>query len=114
MLKGRVTLESFADSALEDREVRAMAKRVVFVEHPQSSATSAGVVLRQRNGRAFEHRVADPRGSPARPLTDEVLMDKFVDCAGRAQAPLPPASARALAARILALEMEPDAGAVFA
>lgn len=114
LLKGKVTLESFADSALEDREVRALAKRVVFVEHPQSSATSAGVVLRQRDGRSFEHSVADPRGSPARPLTDEALVDKFVDCAGRAQVPLPPSSARALAARILALENEPDAGAVFA
>ena len=73
-----------SESALGDAEVRAMAQRVVFVEHPQSggSRLPPAVMLRQRDGRAFEHSVADPMGSPARPLTDEALVDKFVDCVG--------------------------------
>ena len=101
LVKGEVKLESFGEAALKDDDVRAMAARIGFIEHPQSSATSAGVILRQRDGRTYEHRVADPRGSPARPLTDEALVDKFVDCVGRAQAPLAAAPARALAGRIL-------------
>jgi 2-methylcitrate dehydratase PrpD len=116
LLRGKVTLESFSDPALGDVEVRALATRVTFVQHPEvgtDDATSGGLILRQRDGRIFERQVADPMGSPARPLTDEALVDKFVDCVGRAQAPLAPSPARALAARILALEAESDAGAVF-
>jgi 2-methylcitrate dehydratase PrpD len=115
LLKGKVTLESFSEPALADVQVRAMAERIVFVEHPDSpgSATSAAVFLRQRDGRSFEHRITDPKGSPARPLTDEALVDKFVDCLGRARSPLAPAQARSLAGRILGLEAESDAGAIF-
>jgi 2-methylcitrate dehydratase PrpD len=116
LLKGKVTLESFGDSALCDVEVRAMARRIVFVEHAQpgaGGATAAGLHLQQRDGRFFERWIADPGGSPSRPLPDEALVDKFVDCVGRAQKALAPQAARTMAARILALEDEPDAGAVF-
>ena len=115
LLKGKVTLESFSESALADAQVRAIAERIVYVEHPQSggSATSAAVTLHQRNGRSFEHSISDPMGSPARPLTDEALVDKFVDCLGRARAPLATEQARSLAGRILGLEAESDAGSVF-
>jgi len=113
MLRGKVTLESFGEAALADMEVRSMAQRIAFRVHPEASATAAGLLVRQRDGRVFELWVADPRGSPSRPLTDEELVDKFVDCAGRAQVPLGPAAARSLAHRILELESEEDAGRLF-
>jgi len=39
------------------------------------------VVVRTVDGRSFESRVVDPRGYPDRPLSEEELQRKFLDCA---------------------------------
>ena len=57
-------------------------------------------------------RVQHPLGHPDNPLADEVLLVKFVDCAGRAAVPIPPERARRAAAELLAIERAPSAQAV--
>jgi hypothetical protein len=66
------------------------------------------------DGRALHHRVERAMGDALRPLSDSVLRDKFIDCAARAAVPVPHAAALRLADRILALESEPDVGALLA
>ena len=58
--------------------------------------------------------VDDPRGCPGNPLTDEQLVAKFIDCAGRARNPLDTAAAASLADAILSLENCDDVGALLA
>lgn len=43
--------------------------------------------MRLRDGRTLESRAPDGRGSRARPLPAEAIVDKFRDNAGRALAP---------------------------
>jgi 2-methylcitrate dehydratase PrpD len=46
------------------------------------------VTVTLRDGSRFERRVDAPLGSPARPLSHDALVAKFLDCAGHAERPL--------------------------
>jgi 2-methylcitrate dehydratase PrpD len=113
LITGAVTLDSFASAALGNDEVRELARRATFLQRPDwgvDRAVSGAVQVTAKDGRVLHRQVLDPRGSPARPLADEALAAKFVDCAGRAQVPLSAQAAAALARRILDLGNEADAG----
>jgi len=107
-----VTLDSFDAPARADSQVLALTSGVVFELQPEwdHAPVSGGLRIRMRDGRQLEAEVTEPLGSPARPLADAQLVDKFVDCLGRSMRPVAPSAARQLAARILAMEQEPDAG----
>jgi len=115
--RGAVTLDSFDAGSREDPELRAIADRCLWRHRPdwgRDRATSGALEIHLRSGARLRHEVPDALGCPARPLDDARLLAKFDDCLSRASQPLAAAPARALAMRILALEDEPDAGAVFA
>ena len=77
-------------------------------------ATSGALEIHLRSGARLRHEVLDALGCPPGRSTMPSLLAKFEDCLSRASQPLSAAQARALATRILALEDEPDAGAIFA
>jgi 2-methylcitrate dehydratase PrpD len=113
---GTVDLDSFGPEALGDPAVLALAARVsttVNAGEGWQPGSGGAMVIRLRDGTALEAQTADSLGCPARPLTTEDLVAKFVDCAGRAALPLSDAAANALASRILALETCENVGALF-
>lgn len=117
LVTGRVDLDSFSDGALRHLDVLGVAGLATFLQRPgwgADRAASGAVEVTLVDGRVLRQEVLDPRGSPARPLSEEQLLAKFVDCAGRAAKPLPPPSAAALGRRILALADEADAGGIVA
>jgi 2-methylcitrate dehydratase PrpD len=116
-VSGQVSLDSFTVDALHDDQVLALARRVSFVRRADwgdEQAVSGAVEITATDGRKLRWQVLDPCGSPARPLEDAELVAKFVDCAARAQQPLPAQNAAELARRILDLGKEADAGAALA
>jgi 2-methylcitrate dehydratase PrpD len=113
MATGGVGLDSFAAAGLRNEAVLQLARRTSFSLRPDwgiDQAVSGAVQVSLADGRVLRHEVLDPRGSPARPLADEELLAKFVDCAGRARQPLDPEPASELARRILDLSNDADAG----
>jgi 2-methylcitrate dehydratase PrpD len=117
LVAGRVDLDSFAGPSLGHLDVLALTQLTSFSLRDgwgPDSAVSGAVEITLVDGRVLRREVLEPRGSPARPLDEADLVAKFVDCAGRAQQPLAPDRATALAARILDLASAPDAGAVLA
>jgi 2-methylcitrate dehydratase PrpD len=106
LVHGKVDLDSFAPEALQDAAVLELAARVCFEPEPHwgaDRATSAKLLVRSRDGRELCGELLEPRGSPARPLDDAELTDKFVTCAGRAAETWPEHKARSAAARLLTL-----------
>jgi 2-methylcitrate dehydratase PrpD len=71
---------SFDDSALSDAAIRDMSGRVaVVVADPPTKVAGASIVtIALRNGRSFTHEVAEFNGTPARPLDQAELRDKFM------------------------------------
>jgi 2-methylcitrate dehydratase PrpD len=91
LIDGRVGLDTFAPERLrEDRRLE-LAERVTHAIDENSSFPKGfpgWVRVRLRDGRTLEARAPDGRGSLARPLPPDALVEKFRDNAGRA---LPPA-----------------------
>src|SRR6185436_15486697 len=91
LLDGRVGLDTYAPERLGDVARLALAARVTHTVDPDSPFPRGGfpgwVRLRLRDGRTLEARAPDGRGSRARPLPAEAIVEKVRDNAGRAVAP---------------------------
>jgi 2-methylcitrate dehydratase PrpD len=104
LVDGRVGLDTYAPARLADPRVLELAARVTHAVDPDSRypETFPGWVrVRLRDGRLLEARAPDGRGSVARPLPVEALVDKFRDNAGRA---LPPPRVAAIERAALRLD----------
>jgi 2-methylcitrate dehydratase PrpD len=109
LLDGRVGLDTYASARLADPRRLALAERVTHVVDPDSPFPRGGfpgwVRVRLRDGRMLEARVPDGRGSLARPLPPEAIVEKFRDNASRA---LPAARVAELERAALSLDSLPD------
>lgn len=85
LLDGRITLATFEDAAVQRPAVQALLPRISLVLDEAASGDPADgyavVTVRLRDGRTLTHRVDEPRGGPASPLTWDELVEKFRDCA---------------------------------
>jgi len=66
-----------------------------------------------RDGRRHSCEIGQALGHPVRPMSDERLHAKFIDCAGRAALPMGAAEARTLLSRLTRLEQEPNLAKLF-
>jgi 2-methylcitrate dehydratase PrpD len=103
---GRLGLSEFLPAALSDESVLALASR--FRCHVRPAATDdalrGGLVVVLRDGRELPLAIEQPLGGPDRPLDEEALLAKFVDCARYAVSPRNGAEALRMAAAISKLE----------
>lgn len=87
LIDRRVTLASFADTAVLRPEAQSLLSRVTARElaDPGTGVTSLDdgeltVRITLRDGALIEGAAAYPPGSPQRPLSDRELFEKFSDC----------------------------------
>ncbi|MFN9774709.1 MAG: MmgE/PrpD family protein [Burkholderiales bacterium] len=111
LAKGRVVLEDFADDALHDARVRAIAAATRFEvcgAWRGDASTRGALRIELADGRTLAHEVVAPLGHPSNPMPADVLRRKFRDCAAHAAEPMPAERIERIAARIDALETQPD------
>jgi len=116
LVRGRVTLDDFGADSLADPDVRAIAGRVEPREqagYKWRRGSGGGLTITLRDGARYHCEVHDALGCPERPLSEAQLVEKFVDCVGRAERPYGDAEARALADSILTSDRSDDIGALF-
>jgi hypothetical protein len=85
-----------------------LAARVTHAVDPDSAfprGFPGWVQVRLRDGRTLQARAPDGRGSLARPLPPEAIVEKFRDNAGRA---LPPAGVAEIERTVLTLDTMAD------
>ena len=100
---------AFADTALNDAKVRALARTLKLVEMQDSEAGgawSSRVVVDLRDGRSFERFAEEFKGTPASPLSAAELKTKFMRMTGAHE------RAQELHAQLAALESLPDCRAL--
>ena len=117
LVRGDVGLDDFSPAALADPDLLAVAAKVTYRRRPEwdrAHATCGAIEMLLVDGRRVAAEILEPLGSPDRPLSDAELKSKFISCAARSASPLPEARAERIAARILALETEPDMARIVA
>lgn len=116
LASGKVDLDSFAPDILRDPAILGLAAKVgaQVAEAPAWQHGGGGTLeIRLRDGRVLSAETDNALGCPERPLSQDALVAKFVDCAARAAVPLDPGRAGHLASAILALETCEDVGTLF-
>jgi len=110
---GSVRFAAFEPARLEDPATRALMKRIDVSLDPELDAAfprqrAARVAIGAAGGRSGEWLQPTRIGDPDAPLTDAQLEDKYMELAGPV---LGDTRAKALLARLWALETAPDLGA---
>ena len=114
LIRPEITLDSFTKDTLDDPSVLALAARTTFSPrsdwgHDRAAAGELTLVL--RDGRTLHHEISHALGEPSRPLSDQDLRSKFIDCAARAVSPVPADVAQRYFNRVMRLDHEEDAAA---
>jgi 2-methylcitrate dehydratase PrpD len=108
LVDGRVGLATFTPERLGDERVLGLAARVEHAVDPASAfprGFPGWVRLRLADGRVVEAREPDGRGSVARPLPPDAIVEKFRENASSA---LPRSTIEALESVVLAQDGGPD------
>jgi len=109
LARGEVTLGSFATGSLADEQVLALADKVHYTlderrARPREAGGGDLLTVRFRDGSVGRWGIDALYGSPENPMSEQALVEKFVDC-GRAAPRRPDGAAlRAVARAILALD----------
>ena len=84
LLRGRLTLEEFADEPWLSSEITDMMDRIELVVDPERDRDFAdngvfgvGLEARIRDGRSESVEIRQPTGHPDNPMTDSQLLDKM-------------------------------------
>jgi 2-methylcitrate dehydratase PrpD len=111
LLERRAGLAQFTDEEVNRPDVQAMIERVEFVADPAADEggfreMTSIIDVELGDGRTLRTTAEFGKGSPANPMSDDELIDKFQGCLDWAG--LPASVGQEVAARVLALEDEPS------
>jgi len=84
IVHGTVTLDDFSPRALSDPAVLELARKVSYRVDEKLSlrqATQGSLQIETQNGRTYSKSSEFPCGHPDKPMSDEALVSKFMDCA---------------------------------
>ncbi|MBD5802447.1 2-methylcitrate dehydratase [Azoarcus sp. Aa7] len=107
LLRGRFGLAELEDSALSEADVLAVAGKVAYEVDPNSAFPqyySGEVIVTLRDGREFSHREHVNRGAADRPITNDEIVEKYMENACLA---VSPQRARQIRDAVLALDEMP-------
>jgi 2-methylcitrate dehydratase PrpD len=79
LVRGRMDKGAYAEAALRDPVINALADLVEHEDDPATVAQRSGgeVIVTLHDGRVLSHRIADMPGTPANPLPAEAIVAKF-------------------------------------
>jgi 2-methylcitrate dehydratase PrpD len=86
LLERKGGLEQFTDAVVNRADVQAMIEKVDFAVHPEAEAAGFDkmttiIEIELDDGKVFKERADFGKGSPANPMTDDELAEKFRQCA---------------------------------
>ena len=114
--RGKLGLDDFEQARLGDPAITGLAATMTHRLDPEaawSMGAGGALEIALADGSRLSAAQDDALGNPDNPLSQAQLVDKFVECVGKAAVPLEPAAARDLAQAIMSLEQCDDVGALF-
>lgn len=80
LVKGKMDKYAYSEEAIRDPQINALADKVQPLPDPEAtdySRSQARVVIKLKDGRMVEHKIADFRGTPRNPIIVDDYLDKF-------------------------------------
>jgi 2-methylcitrate dehydratase PrpD len=113
LVRGRMDKTAYAEDALRDPVINALADLVRHEDDPATTATRSGgsVTVRLHDGRELTHAIPDMRGTRANPVTVDDVVAKF---RANVEGVLAPAQAERAIDDLLRLDRHDDVAPVFA
>jgi 2-methylcitrate dehydratase PrpD len=110
LLERRAGLAEFTDEVVRRPDVQEVIERVTFEADPAADEggfreMTSLIDVELMDGRVLSTRAEFAKGSPSSPMTDDELIEKFLACL--AWGGIPDATGRAVAERVLHLELQP-------
>jgi len=107
LLRRRAGLAEFTDAIVERADVKAMIEKIDYGVHPEAEAAgyekmTTIIDIKLNDGRRINGRADFGKGSPANPMSDDELANKFRECA--AWGGLPKASAEKVIGMVFGME----------
>jgi 2-methylcitrate dehydratase PrpD len=117
LIERKARLAQFTDEVVTREDVQAMIGRIQFGVDPEAEAAGYNTMttiirVELTDGRTLETRAAFGKGSPQNPMTDDELIDKFLDCLEWGG--IDPQRGKVIAQRVLNLEKESSVRALAA
>jgi 2-methylcitrate dehydratase PrpD len=86
LMERSAKVSHFVDSKVQDPMIQELIKRIKksVIEEAAGKETdypNMTLVIRMKNGRSYTSKVQPSRGSPLNPLSNEEIVNKFLDCA---------------------------------
>ena len=94
LLKGNVSLHDFSEEIIRNPEVQRLTSKVECAVDQELERTFPGrvspaiVEIRSKEGKVYVEKVVERRGSPANPMPQKEVEDKFRQCCGFAKKPI--------------------------
>ena len=110
LVHGKIALDQFLPDALSDQSVLQLAKKVLPEIDPtltRGQEASSFMEIVSKKG-VFSRTIDFAYGHPENPMSDDQLIDKFMDCARYSAKPLSGAAAQELARVVMHLEEVKD------
>ncbi|MFC2001529.1 MmgE/PrpD family protein [Chloroflexota bacterium] len=94
--KGKPRIENFINEGMKDPEVLSISNKVSYIPDPEcdfqwgTGVTAAKIEIKLKDGRVLRSEKKGLRhGHPQRPISNEVLIEKFRECASYSVRPMP-------------------------
>ena len=109
IVERRAGLAEFEDDIVNRADIREVMQRVTFEADPAADEggfreMTSLIEIRLNDGRVLKTRADFGKGSPANPMSDDELIEKFLDCLAWAE--IPASVGREVADRVLDLSAE--------
>lgn len=111
LIERKARLAQFTDAVVNRPDVKAMIDRIEFGVDEEAEAAGYNTMttiirVELKDGRKLDTRAAFGKGSPQNPMSDDELIDKFLDCLEWGG--IDGSRGKAIAERVLKLEQEPS------
>jgi len=88
LVRGKAGLQEYTEDAIKDLRVREIARKITIEIDPEiqklyPNPRSMIVEIKDKKGNVYSSRVDYPKGDPENPMTDDELIEKFVDVTGQ-------------------------------
>jgi 2-methylcitrate dehydratase PrpD len=84
IIDGIPRIDDFTDERVNEAEIKELIKKIKWISfEPEADTFGAPeFIVKLNDGTNFHSKIEFPRGEPENPVSDEILIEKYNDCAG--------------------------------